>query len=59
MKPSNDALRKPMQWCSQPTCVHGALYRVNATGKLLCNHCKDLLDKSELTRLEPAKEQTT
>jgi hypothetical protein len=42
-----------MHWCSQPKCVHGAVFRVNDTGKLLCNHCKDLLDKTELTRLEP------
>jgi hypothetical protein len=55
MKTSNDKQRRAMEWCSQPSCVHGAAYRINATGKLLCNHCKDLLDKAELTRLETLK----
>jgi hypothetical protein len=57
MKKSNAARRRSVAWCSTPKCVHGAVYRMNTTGKLLCNHCKDLLDKAELTRLETTKEQ--
>ena len=56
MNTSNDR-RRPMAFCSQPKCVHGAVYRVNATGRLVCNHCKDLLDKTELTRLETKGKQ--
>ena len=57
MMTSNDKQRLPMAFCSQPECVHGAVYRVNATGRLVCNHCKDLLDKTELTRLETKGKQ--
>jgi hypothetical protein len=49
---SNNARRKPMAWCSQPGCVHGAEYRVNITGKLMCQRCKNLFANHEITRLE-------
>jgi hypothetical protein len=48
---SNDRRRRGMVWCSQPNCVHGAAYRINVSGRLLCTHCASLLDKAELTIL--------
>lgn len=52
MKVSNDRRRRGMVWCNQPKCVHGAEYRVKASGRLLCKHCASLLDKAELTTLK-------
>jgi hypothetical protein len=51
-KESNNKMRQKMEWCSQDKCVHGAEFYIKITGKLLCKHCKNLLDKSQLTILE-------
>lgn len=54
MKTSNDKRRRVITWCSQDRCVHGADYQNPATGKYFCQHCANLLDKSQLTRLADA-----
>jgi hypothetical protein len=46
-----------ISYCNQSNCVHGAEYRVKTTGKLLCKHCKNLLDKDEYETLSSRQRQ--